>query len=379
MKIAYILFSNGLEYDDRIRKEMFSIREVLKGNVEFKVFAFSSINNRDECGVLSYGVPYEYVKVAYLDSKKKDIITMLRKEYSFYSKVAKKVEDFDLLWVCDDQPFFFPLFSKKAIIWDLHEIPSSILGSRLKNMLFHRMEKRSKWIIHANQERLNYLIQQGVVRDPVKNMVVRNYPDKSWLAEGDNDTESFKSFKKWLGDGDYIYLQGLSSEGRFAWESLSSVMEAHCIKAAVIGNVPTSIKEKLRDVYPDSDSYIYYVGQVVQSETSVYIANCKFSIVFYKANTPNNRYCEPNRMFQCLGMGKPVIVGCNEPMSNIIHEYGNGVALKSDGGYIEDIIEGINKMLNHYRVYLNAAEVTKREFSWEKQLTIFCRILENPS
>ena len=377
MKIAHILFSNGLEYDDRIRKEMFSIREVLEGNVEFKIFAFSSDNNRAESGVLSYGIPYEYVKVAYLDSKKKDIITMLRKEYSFYSQVANKVKDFDLLWVCDDQPFFFPLFSGKPIIWDLHEIPESIIGSRLKNALFHRMENRCTWLIHANKERLDYLVNHKIVKRPNKNLILHNYPDHNWLIAGSNKSEGFHRFEEWLGGDDYLYVQGLAGKGRFALETLAAIMEAHIIKAVVVGKVPDEVESVIATKYPDSDKFLYYTGQIIQSETSAYMSSSRFSIVFYNSNTANSRYCEPNRMFQSLGLGLPVIVGSNEPMLNVVNKYGNGIVLGSDGHNTEEIVSAIKEINTHYLKYKDMAMRYKNLFAWETQLPVFYKLFKN--
>ena len=374
MKIAYIMLTNGLEYDDRIRKEMFSMRELL-GDVEFKIFGFHG-DNHAESGVLSYGVPYELVSIKNRGGEK-GIIDELRKEYDLYSQIKPKVKDYDLLWVCDDQPFFFPLFSNKPVIWDLHEIPASIIGSKFKNLLFHRMERRCKWLIHANQERVDYLIRSGVLIKPEKNLIIRNFPDQHWLSEGNTLTDKHKRFIEWCGDEEYIYVQGISGKDRFAWETLSAIMEAHTIKAVVIGNVPSDVKNKLNETYSDADNYIYYTGQVVQAETAYYMKHCKFSIVFYNIKTPNNRYCEPNRMFQCLGMGKPVIVGCNEPMTNIVEKYGNGLALKTEGRNISEVTDGICKMLHDYDTYRQNSEKVKGEFCWEAQKEVFAKCLRN--
>ena len=204
MKIAYILLTNGLEYDDRIRKEMFSMRELL-GDVEFKVFGFHG-DNHVETGVLSYGVPFELVSLKKRGGNK-GLVAMLQKEYDFYKQIAPKVKDYDFLWVCDHQPFFFPLLSKIPVIWDLHEIPASLIGGRIKNILFHRMERRCKWLIHANQERLDYLISQGVITKPKKNLILRNYPDEKWLAAGSRTSEAFMKFKECLCGDEYIYYR----------------------------------------------------------------------------------------------------------------------------------------------------------------------------
>lgn len=375
MKIAFILFTDeGLECDDRIRKEMFSIRRLFE-NVEIKVFGFHR-DNHAEIGTLSYGVPFELISIRNRGGKK-GVVAELRKEMDFYSQIERKVNEYDLLWVCDEQPFFFPLFSRKPVIWDLHEIPHPIIGSRIKNILFHYMERRCKWLIHANQERLEYLEKNDVVKRRDKNLVLRNYPDNSWLKCAQRESESYMKFCRWLGQEEYIYVQGLTGDGRCAWETLSAIMETKRLKAVIIGPVPQRIMERVKSQYPDANQYLYYTGRVMQLDTAAFIAHCKFSIVFYKIDTPNNRYCEPNRMFQALGMGKPVIVGKNEPMASVVTRYGNGIAIDSDGRDVEDNIKAINRMLKNYEEIRSRAEMNKSEFAWNSQYHIFEKIFQN--
>lgn len=372
MKVAYIMFTNGLEYDDRIRKEMLSMRSI--ADVEFKIFAFHA-HNHIEKGVLSYGVPYEFVSVKGMDGNK-GIINKLRKEYNFYSQIAPKVRDYDLLWIVDDHPFFFPLFSKKKMVWDLHEIPERIIGGRVKNTLFHRMERRCPFIIHANQDRLDYLTHHGVVLHPEKHVVLRNYPDRDWLSHANDEPTSYLSFRQWLGESEYVYIQGLNNRGRYPIESLSAIMETKSVKAVVVGDVSEDIMEEFVSLYPDYKQQIYFAGQMIQSDTAPFIANCMFSMVFYSTDKPNNRYCEPNRMFQSLGLGKPVLVGCNEPMRNVVEKYENGVVLDSNGRCISDTVKGIKRMLEGYTHYKDKAEQYRQLFNWESQIDIIKNVLD---
>lgn len=371
MKIAFILIADNLECDDRIRKEMLSIKYLI-GDVSFKIFAFSGVDNHSGNGVLSYGVPYEFIPVRFRESRKKDIFSMILKEYSFFSQVSSRVKDFDLLWCIDEQPFFFPLFSHKRIIWDLHEIPHPLIGTKFKNLLFRYMERRCKWLVHANYERMNYLCKEGAIKIRNKNLVLRNFPDNNWLSKGDKKSVSFELFEKWLNGSDYIYLQGINSESRFAWETLCTIMEVHRMKAVVIGKVPQNIKDNIASKYVDFDKYIYYTGQLNQDETAAFIHNSMFSIVFYIASgIANDRFCEPNRLFQCLGMGKPVITGCNESMRNIVSCYGNGISISTDGSVIEDNIKAVNEMISNYEKYRLKAEKYRDLFIWETQHKVF--------
>ena len=241
------------------------------------------------------------------------------------------------------------------------------------------MEGRCKWLIHANHERINFLLKAGVLKKQQKNLILRNYPDSRWLAESNKPSQKFKLFSEWLQNEEYIYVQGLSIKGRMAWETLAAIMETKRIKAVVIGSVPVDIREKIASSYPDSEKYIYYTGQIIQSETSIFIANCKFSMVFYNMLTPNNQYCEPNRMFQCLGLGKPVIVGCNDSMKSVIDKYGNGIVLPSEGSKISDNVNGIIKMMDNYKQYHENAVLYRHNFAWEAQSNVFETLFEKRS
>lgn len=364
------MMTMGLEYDDRIRKEMFSMR--LLTDAEFKIFAFHH-DNHSETGVLSYGVPYELITIKGKGGKK-GFIHQLRKEYDFYNQIAPKVKDFDILWIVCDQPFFFPLFSKQKMVWDLHEIPYLITGSTLKNLIFHRMEQRCPVIVHANQERLNYLIRQNIVKLPNKHLVLRNYPDHSWMAQAETQTKSYTKFKQWIGNNEYIYVQGLNNKGRYPIETLSAIMEARCIKAVILGKVSDDFMKEFTIQYPDYTEHIYFAGQVIQAETAPFISHCKFSIVFYSTDFPNNRYCEPNRMFQCMAFGKPVIVGCNEPLKNVVNQYGNGIVLDSDGRMVEETTKAILTMTESYNHFAEKASQAKNSFVWEDQTDVFTSI-----
>ena len=47
-KVALVLYTNGLDYDDRIRKEILSIQK-LYSNVSFKIFAVEPKNREEDC------------------------------------------------------------------------------------------------------------------------------------------------------------------------------------------------------------------------------------------------------------------------------------------------------------------------------------------
>lgn len=372
MKVAMVLWTNGLEYDDRIRKEIKTMETIY--GIDFSIFAVSG-DNKAEKGITSYGIPYELVS---LKSRKSRFLkkALLCKAFELYLKINKRIKNFDFLWVIDDQPLFFPIFSNKKIIWDLHEIPAVFLRNPFKRVLFHRAEKKSISIIHANFERINYLISQKLIQEKEKHIVLRNFADKQWLEGFHIKDNNYIDFKKWLGNEDYIYIQGITSTKRFPIETLSAIIECDMIKAVVIGHVPDFIKDALHEKYGNKlFDLVYFTGQIDQKYTTFYMMQSKFSIVFYSIDIPNNRYCEPNRMFQSLALGKPVIVGCNEPMKTIVDKGVIGIVITSEGSEINEIKSAIFNMINNYKVYHQNLHKIKGLFLWENQQTIFKKIL----
>ena len=118
-KVALILYTSGLQYDDRIRKEILSLCKFDK-NIEFEIFAVVP-QNVEEHGITDYGVKFH---ILHLNSRDKYASAShgLAKAFDFYKTLRKQLRNFDVIWCADVETFMFPLLlsSKKPIIWDLH-------------------------------------------------------------------------------------------------------------------------------------------------------------------------------------------------------------------------------------------------------------------
>ncbi len=84
------------------------------------------------------------------------------------------------------------------------------------------------------------------------------------------------------------------------------VMRQDGFKAVVVGNFQEEIKGKLSARYGDKlFQKVYFRGKVDQLAIPDYIKGSKLSIILYRITEPNNRYCEPNRMYQSIIFQKP--------------------------------------------------------------------------
>ncbi len=81
-------------------------------------------------------------------------------------------------------------------------------------------------------------------------------------------------------------------------------------------------------------------------------------------------------MYQSIIFQKPVIVGCNEPMSGLVLKYGFGVALKGDGSNVVEILDAIHTLLNRYDVFFENIKKNKEHIVWSKQEQALKAIVE---
>lgn len=371
--VAIVLYTRGIDYDDRVRKEVMSI-QTLYPNVKFKIFAVEA-KNREESGVTSYGVPY---RVPFLKSREKyaSASHTLAKAWDFYKTIKRDLKSFDAVWCADIETFLFVMLVRnKPILWDLHELPLLFTGSKFKKAFFRFLERRVKVMVHANGERLEFLKEQGMICQAEKQFALRNYPQ---FNEIDSEyDQTFYAFKQWKGGSKCVYLQGLQDSKRADVESIESVIAFPELKGVVVGRILPEQMNLFKSKFGEDvlKERIYFTGQIKQLKTPQYIKECFLSLVFYKNVNPNNWFCEPNRLYQCVNNGVPVIVGNNPPMKELVLKYGVGVCADTDGSDVVKIIDAIRKAaMNYDNIKQNTKELPNC-LLWQSQDEVITRIV----
>ena len=86
-----------------------------------------------------------------------------------------------------------------------------------------------------------------------------------------------------------------------------------------------------------------------------------------EVNDSQNRYCLPNKFFEFIAAGLPVITSFSEDMKSIIDEHKIGVAFNDEP--LEEIAEKINAIsLDDIKKYADNAKIVSREFTLEKNI-----------
>src|SRR5699024_725074 len=135
----------------------------------------------------------------------------------------------------------------------------------------------------------------------------------------------------------YILWMGAALKNRNFWSVLKGFEQwTENINLVIMGSVEAEIQSYIEGHNLSDRVFCKFVSQ---EEIIHFVDNALLSIVLYKQNSPNNLYCEPNRLYQLITRGIPVIVGNNPPMKNIIDKFDAGIVLPDDGSNSETLVK----------------------------------------
>ena len=365
--VLMVIKTQGLDYDDRLRKETISLSNhalveiscVERGdNKNKKEIVYGSINaTAHKIRSRNYFAPGKGVMLKAVEVIFWLLIDLIKKR----PRIA---------WIHDPAmiaPVFFALFLKKLgvvekVIWDQHELPK-YGNNRIGKILLRSAVKNIDTLICTNRYRYDFLTE-AISTSPRNVVIIENYPDRyvNDLKQRPLPDDAIS----WLDGNDYFLAQGGGRSDRFHSQVVEAC-ESIGIRLIIIGNVQG---EKI------DSQYVYYTGQIPQLDIIPYTDNCLASIILYESRKPNTLYCSPNRLFQALGREKPVLVGNNPPMKEIIKNTNAGVVLDSDGAEVKDIVKGMQKLLHDLDYYKEQAVRASTKYVWEEQEKLLQSILD---
>lgn len=171
----------------------------------------------------------------------------------------------------------------------------------------------------------------------------------------------------------YIY-QGVLNKGRGIDEILGVFKKAK-------GNVAVAFmgygidSEKIKEAAESSDK-IYYVPAVPPSEVLSYTASADVGISFIEPICLSYDYCMPNKIFEYLAVGLPVIVSNGKEMSKFVEEYGIGWhANDFSSDELAKLVQQSSKL--DTSIYSERSKKTSEKYKWQHQERLLLEVYEN--
>jgi glycosyltransferase involved in cell wall biosynthesis len=367
-----LIRTSSLLYDDRLRKECLSAER--EGNdVQIQVVERA---NEAGSGMTDYGVPYcsYHLQLRNLLSSGEGLGL---KAIEMYLQMIPTLlrERPDVVWVHNIEfiglmPVLFLLRAVgviNRIVWDQHELPSEgLLRRGVTRHLYRWVSHACNDVIVANDERRAFLRERNLI--PARTHVLNNYPDEIFAGQPEKPLPA--DVENWLDGEDYVLAQGGANPRRYLDNLVAAfVGERLPYRLLVVGPYRESVYQRLQRRWGDRlATAVRFTGAVPQMELARYIDHAAASIIMYSAETPNENLCAPNRLYQALCRGCPVVVGANPPMKRVVEQVGGGVVLASDGRETEHIVRGIQQLHEQRRKYEQNARAASDKFLWNRNI-----------
>jgi len=371
MKIL-MLVANPYLPDIRVEREA---RSLLRCGYEITILARSSVTPLRLQKLLPEYEDYSGIKVIRLSIKAKrrskinDTLYYLK--YIIQStRIAKRL-DADV-YHCHDiytLPIgaLLKILTKKPVIYDSHEFYARLHFPR-KGFSFHLMNIVERflilfvdWIVTVNDVLANRYRNMGK-----KVAVVMNCPDLSMFK---SQEQSNIKIKYGIEEGDFVILyHGILSSDRgldiLVSDIASSIeKEVPNTKIFIVGD--GGILDKLKRI---ANKNVIFAGYVPYENLPNFLSVADVGVIIFQPN-PNNLLASPNKLFEYMSFGIPVVASNFPVIANILYENKCGILV--DPTNSKEIANAIIYLLKNEEerktMGINGKKISEIKYNWTRQ------------
>jgi len=118
----------------------------------------------------------------------------------------------------------------------------------------------------------------------------------------------------------------------------------------------------------DVGEFVHFMPAVQQAELQAYTMSADIGVIPYLPDCLNNYYCTPNKLFEFIAAGLPIVASDLPEIKKIVS--GNNIGLVVDSSSEQLIAEAIEQLLvsdKAYRTYKNNALKLRKTLNWEHE------------
>lgn len=362
MKVVF-LRSNPVQPDPRLEKEANSL---LKAGHEILIVAWdrsSTYKIRKSYLDLKNGKVLIYrigIRAKYGGGIRENLRPLFSFQLHLIHWLFKYKKKYDVIHACDfDTAFvsgYLAKILKKKIIYDIFDyyVDAFNVPKILKKFVEkrdHKLINSAEGIIICSEKRLEQI--KGT--DPKKIVVIHNTPSFNTL----NVSTLNLNLKKVK-----IAYVGILSEGRLLKELAEVIINNPHIELHIGGF--GSLHEYFHEL---SLKYInvFYYGKLEYSATLELEKSCDIITAIYDPEIPNHYFAAPNKFYEALMLGKPLIMVNGTGMSEIVKQEDIGELIDYERDSLQDGINRIIKRREEWPTMASKMQILYDEnYSWDK-------------
>lgn len=365
-KNVLVILISAYINDSRVSKISKSLSE---NNYNVNIKAIHNGNEHLEYKFKEEDVLVERLK---LFSKKLPKAFQFIKYIELTLRIAFQKEKYDVIHCNDFAPlplsFFYKTFVNRnvKIVYDAHEYQAEVNNIKKVQKKFIELFER----IFVKRVDLFITVSKGILSEYKNKHQIRNYitlyntPDNIKIS---NSTNKLKKELNLDENNMILLFQGNLSTGRGIEKILKYFNNADIenIDLVFMGNGKL---EKLIKSYQNKN--IHHLPAVDKSVLQEYTGSADVGIVPYENTCLNHYYCLPNKLFEYIHAGLPVIVNNLNDLEQIVLENSVGWVIDIDNEL--DFEKLINKSILNYNNMDENIVRFKHKYNWsnEKQKLI---------
>lgn len=306
--------------------------------------------------VVRFGIPAEFSA-----GIKKNLLPLAKFQLSILKWLKGHRNEYDIIHSFDfDTGFIADKIAKKynkTLIYhildfyiDSHIVPGSFMREKVKNAEFSVINNAYATIICTDKRR-----EQIAGSSPKRLEIIHNTPKA--FGSISNDFEAIKSSEKFK-----IVYVGILAGSRFLREIMEFVEKDERFEFH-IGGFGT-MEAEIEQAAKGCERIVYY-GKLPYEKTLALESSCDIMTAIYNPAVPNHKYAAPNKFYEALMLGKPLVMAKNTGFDKIITENNIGCLIDFTP---EGLAEGLEYLVEQKENWNAMGERMKQlyatQYSW---------------
>lgn len=266
-------------------------------------------------------------------------------------------------------------FSRFRLIYDAHEFYAGL------EIFTHRKIRKSLWMF-AEKLFIKSAAAVITVSEPIGILFRKRYPDLKHVYILRNLPKSQRvEATKLKSPNHQLVFHGHFKPGRGLKNLFLALRDTEAVELTLIGG--GELKENLIELSRSQglNSRIHFKDYIPPDELVAFIAQFDIGIVLFQPSSLNYAHALPNKLFEYLMAGLPVLASNIDTLSAYINQFDFGITVDPDD--VRAITEGIQtmitapvKMKNWHQNALSASEVLNWEQEEHKLIEIYGQITD---
>ena len=259
----------------------------------------------------------------------KGILGRIKLNIFLFKWLLRNIRRYRYIHACDLDTVISAIFMKvfgKKVIFDIFDWHSDELNTKWRfiKIVLRYIEclavRLADLVIICEENRIN---QIGFV--PSKYLVIRNMSSK------------MHNFPRGISQPFSIVYVGGIVKHRGLKELLVVASKHHQINVHIAGFGDENLIQLIKKVSRDNDNVFFY-GKLEYTEAVKLMNRCELLYAMYYTSNANHIYAAPNKFYESLMLGKPILTNCGTLVSDMVTKYNTGYVIDEGIESLEQFI-----------------------------------------